>query len=69
MITRTISGIALDVISPSFYQVAAFPQIEIAFVGDQWQLWCPNAEDQPTCVPVPSLALAAALVAEALRLP
>lgn len=45
MISRTVNGITWDVVSPSFWQLHGQP-VEIAYVGDQWQLWCPGPDGE-----------------------
>lgn len=66
MITRQIAGVVFNVTSPSFYQLACEPRVEIAFVGDQWQLFCPGADGEPLCEGFPSLDDAAGRIALAL---
>jgi hypothetical protein len=66
MTQRTINGVTLDVISPSFYTVSGKPQLEISFVGDCWLLFCDDASlDGPIYHQAGSLAEAVAPIAQA----
>lgn len=68
MVTRTIAGVRLDVISPSFYTVSGKPQLEISYVGDVWLLFCDDATlDSPIYHEAASLAEAVAPIAQAWR--
>lgn len=67
MITRTLSGLQWHAISPSFYELAGFPSIDLSFVGDIWYLHCPDEQGEPRMQPFASRDAAAAMVAEALR--
>lgn len=66
MLSKTVQGIKLDVISPSFYTVSGYP-LEISFVGDCWQLFCDDANREPIYAEFPSLDAACGKVAEAWR--
>ncbi len=63
MITRTLHALRYNVISPSFYELAGFPQIDIAYVGDTWLLHVPREDGSPAMQPFKSLDEAAAFVA------
>ncbi len=63
MITRTLHALTYNVISPSFYELAGFPQIDIAYVGDTWLLHVPRADGSPAMQSFKSLDEAAAFVA------
>lgn len=68
MITRTIEGVQLEVISPSFYTVVGKPQLEISFVGDCWLLFCDDATLQsPIYHQADTLAAAVAPISQAWR--
>ena len=68
MITRTLNGVRLAVISPSFYTVDGYPHLEISYVGDTWLLFCDDATLQnPIYEEFPSLAAAVAPIAQAWR--
>ncbi len=47
MITRTINGLAFNVISPSFYELASHPCIDISYVGGTWLLHVPRDDGEP----------------------
>jgi hypothetical protein len=68
MIHRTINGVSLDVISPSFYTVTGKPQLEISYVGDCWLLFCDDATlENPIYKEFPRLEDAVAVVSQAWR--
>ncbi len=62
MIQRTIHGLTYSVISPSFYELRGFPEIDIAYVGDTWLLHVPREDGSPAMQPFKSLDEAAAFV-------
>lgn len=64
--SRTLQGHDFLASGPSHYRLAIAPVIEIAFVGDQWQLYCPMPGGEVWMRPFPSLAEAVSLVAFAL---
>ena len=68
MIQRIIQGVPFRVISPSFYELASHPDIDISFLGDQWLLHCPGETGEPLLKWFPSLSEAAAMIAEAMTL-
>lgn len=70
MITRTIHGLPFRVISPSFYELASHPEIDISFVGKScpedgscWYLHVPDENGEPLMQPFNSLDEAAGFVA------
>ncbi len=63
MITRNHHGLAWRVISLSFYELAGYPEIDIAFVGDTWLLHVPREDGSPAMQPFASLNEAACFVA------
>lgn len=68
MLTKTIEGVQLEVISPSFYTVVGKPQLEISFVGDCWLLFCDDASlGDPIYHQTGTLAEAVAPIAQAWR--
>ena len=67
MITRTIQGVPFRVISPSFYELASQPCVDISFIGDSWVLHCPDADGEPLLRLFPSLDDAVALLALAIK--
>lgn len=66
MILRTLQGIPFRVISPSFYELASHPEVDISFVGDKWILHCPCETGEPLLKWFPSRDAAVALIAVAL---
>lgn len=62
MILRTLQGIPFRVISPSFYELASHPEIDISFVGDCWFLHVPREDGSPAMQPFDSLDDAVAFV-------
>ncbi len=63
MITRLLHGLPFRVISPSFYELASHPEIDISYVGDLWYLTVPGEHGEPMMQPFKSLDEAAAFVA------
>ncbi len=63
MITRTLHALRYNVISPSFYELASSPEIDISYVGDCWFLHVPREDGSPAMQPFKSLDEAAAFVA------
>lgn len=68
MITRLLHGLPFRVISPSFYELASHPEIDISFVGDQWMLQWPDQAGEPVIVCYPTLDECAGVIAEAVAL-
>ncbi len=64
MIQRTIHALTYNVISPSFYELACRPCIDISYLGDKWLLHVPDPDTgQPLLEPFKSLDDAARYVA------
>ncbi len=63
MIVRQLHNVAWRVISPSFYELASHPDIDISYVGDVWFLHVPREDGSPAMQPFKSLDEAAAFVA------
>ncbi len=63
MITRTLHALTYNVISPSFYELASYPEIDIAYVGDTWLLHVPREDGSPAMQPFKSLDEAACFIA------
>lgn len=68
MITRTLQGIAFRVVSPSFYELAGYPEVDISFVGDCWFLHVPGEDGEPRLRAFPTRDAAVEMVARALAL-
>ncbi len=66
MIVKTIQGVPFRVVSPSFYELACAPAIDISFVGDCWFLHVPRQDGPPIMEPFKSLDAAARYVRSAL---
>lgn len=67
MITRILQGIPFNVISPSFYELASHPCVDISFVGDKWFACCPGPDGEPLLRPFPTRDAAVSAIALALN--
>lgn len=63
MILRHLHGLAFRVISPSFYELASHPEIDVSYLGDAWWLQCPDTRGEPRFHDFKSLDDAARFVA------
>ncbi len=62
MITRTLHQLTYNVISPSFYELTGYHDINVAFGGDIWLLHFPREDGSPDMQPFKSLDEAARYV-------
>lgn len=65
MTIRIIQGVAFEIISPSFYQLADAPRCDLSYLGDGWWLQCPDESDQPRYQQFSSRDAAVAAIAQA----
>ncbi len=62
---RTVNGIVYEVTSPSFWELAGYP-VQITYVGDEWQLYCPGENLQPLVRSFPRLKDAQGMIETAI---
>ncbi len=63
MIVRTLHSLAWRVISPSFYELDSYPEIDVSYLGDTWFLTVPDEQGKPRMQPFKSLDEATRFVA------
>jgi hypothetical protein len=61
---KTLNGVRYKITSPSYWELDGYP-VDVAFLGDQWVLCCPDEEGEPCFRYFPTREQAQAMIEQA----